>query len=288
MRKPQVIPIGYSTPFATQRIDDLLTDPFTLLIDMRHKPTSRVAGWKRQTLERMYGSQYLWLGDLLGNIHAGTDLPIELADPDPGIERVGKELERGYRLIFLCQCAEYGLPPEKAQYDRCHLHKVVRHVQQAFPLVEVVQPETLPKVNGYRCLSIRQPYASWLANPSLFVEHGFPPKLLENRDWQNSYRGELFIHASKTFEEDALRYWNRRLPGLEDIVPTSKKDYPFGAIVGRSQLTDVVSYSNSPWFCGQYGFVLADAELIEPIFYPGALGIFEIPRSVLKNRKADE
>jgi hypothetical protein len=68
---------------------------------------------------------------------------------------------------------------------------------------------------------------------------------------------------------------------LQAIVPRNKKDYARGAIVGVAQLVDVITESDSPWFCGEYGFVLKDAHPIEPIPYPGALKIFEVPRSIV-------
>jgi len=149
----------------------------------------------------------------------------------------------------------------------------------------VVQPEILPAIEGYHCLSIRPPYSHWLANPGLFIKHGVPPKTFENRGWRTGYRGELLLHASTTFEHDAIDYWTSRIPGLDTIVPTEKKDYTQGAIVGIARLVDVIDRSDDIWFCGDYGFVLEGARPIGPIPYPGALKIFEVPRSVVDTHR---
>ncbi len=40
---PTIYPIGYSSRYAMQRIDDLMKEPMTLLIDTRYKPTSQLS-----------------------------------------------------------------------------------------------------------------------------------------------------------------------------------------------------------------------------------------------------
>jgi hypothetical protein len=255
-----------------QRIDELMKQPKMLLIDTRYEPASQFPQWRKPTLERVYGKRYRWAGEYLGNVNFNTDLPIELANPEPGITRLCEYLQDGYRLVLLCQCP---------YYRSCHREVVVQLLLQAWPAARVVQPETLPAIEGYRCLSIRQPYAHWLANPSLFRKYGVLPKTVENRNWRSSYRGNLLLHASTTFEQDAFAYWTCRIPGLEAIVPAEKKEYAQGAIIGIAQLAGIIDESSDPWFCGNYGFVLKDARPIGPIPYPGALKISEVPRSVV-------
>src|SRR5216110_1846348 len=220
---PTVYPIGYSVRYAMQRIDDLMKLPMMLLIDTRYKPTSQFPQWRRSTLERVYGERYCWMGEYLGNINYNNGHAIELANPEPGILRLCEYLQSGYRIVLLCQCSNYKL---------CHRAVIVQLLLQAWSSVQVVQPEILPAIEGYHCLSIRPPYSHWLANPGLFIKHGVPPKTFENRGWRTGYRGELLLHASTTFEHDAIDYWTSRIPGLDTIVPTEKKDYTQGAIVG--------------------------------------------------------
>ena len=71
------------------------------------------------------------------------------------------------------------------------------------------------------------------------------------------------------------------MPGLEALVPHEKREYALGAIIGIAHLVEIITHSDDPWFRGQYGFVLKDARPLGPILYPGALKIFEVPRSVV-------
>ncbi len=131
-----------------------------------------------------------------------------------------------------------------------------------------------------KCISLWQPWASWLANPQKFIDIKIKPKRIENRkyDLTKGYRGPILIHGSRTFEEEAIDY----VFGEEDPQALGfPKDYPLGAIVGIAELTDVVTDSGDPWFCGPYGLVLKNARPIEPIAYRGLPGLFEVPDSIL-------
>jgi hypothetical protein len=138
-------------------------------------------------------------------------------------------------------------------------------------------------VDTILCLSIRQPYAMWLSNPALFESVNVPIKAIENREWNTPYRGPLLIHASKTFEHEAINYWiDGIFPELATVVPLLSQGYPTGAIVGIADLVDVVWRSNDPWFVGSYGFVLANARPLKPIPYRGQLKLFPVPRSIVE------
>ncbi|MBX9757229.1 MAG: ASCH domain-containing protein [Beijerinckiaceae bacterium] len=117
-------------------------------------------------------------------------------------------------------------------------------------------------------LSIRQPWA-WA-----IVHAG---KDIENRTWSTRYRGPVFIHAGVAFDgpkaealEDAQKW---ALSAGVDI-PWSLDDLPRGGIVGVAEIVDCVTSSRSPWFMGQYGFVLRNARPIDFIPCKGALGFF--------------
>ena len=269
-KEPTVYPIGYSSRYALQRIDTLMQQPNMKLIDLRCNPTSQFSQWRRKTLEHVYEANYYWAGETLGNRNYATGLPIELLNGETGIACLCEFLKRGFHLILLCQCSDYRA---------CHRAMIVRMLLQTMPSVRVVWPETLPQVQGYWGLSIRPPYSSWIANPVLFTELGLPPKTIENRTWAPRYRGDILIHAGTTVEDDAICFWEQFMPGIEKLMPA--QGYPKRAVIGRARLVDVVTDSTNPWFLGPYGFVLEDAFPIEPIPYPGALKIFEIPRSVV-------
>lgn len=115
-----------------------------------------------------------------------------------------------------------------------------------------------------KALSIRQPWA-WA------IVQGY--KGIENRDWSTRYRGSMLIHAAKTFgrEEREACEWIEEHFGI--ALP---REFARGGIVGRAELVDCVTEHESPWFFGDYGFVLQDCRPLE--FYPlcGKLGLFDV------------
>lgn len=274
----KLIPFGYTCTNALTRLDALINaSDRTLLIDIRYSPLSRFAEWRREALVSRYRDRYRYAGALLGNVNYKIGGLIKLAEPEQGAAKLLDYLDAGYDLVLLCACA---------QYETCHRRTVCELVRKQRPEVEMVQPvATVAKESTIKCLSIRQPFASWLAHPEWFTRVGLPPKVIENRDWYTSYRGPLLLHASATFEDDAIDYWRSWIPGLERAVPMHKRDYPTKAIVGMAQLVAVVNESEDVWFCGEYGFVLAEARAIEPpIPYRGALKLFDVPSDMLTSR----
>lgn len=144
---------------------------------------------------------------------------------------------------------------------------------------------TSEKPATIKCLSFRQPYATWFFLQEQFERVGLPPKTIENRTWTTTYRGPLLIHASKTFEDDAIPYWSRRYPAIRSAIPTSKKDYPTGVILGIADLANVVLSSHDPWFVGRYGFVLKGAQAFpKAVPYSGNLGLFSVRTAYLQER----
>ena len=120
-----------------------------------------------------------------------------------------------------------------------------------------------------KALSIRQPWA-WL------IVNGH--KDIENRSWRTRYRGPVLIHASqgvKTREyataynliHSALLGSGIQLPHIDDLQT--------GGIVGVATITDCVEQSDSPWFFGEKGFVLADAKPLQFQQMKGKLSFFE-------------
>jgi hypothetical protein len=126
-------------------------------------------------------------------------------------------------------------------------------------------------------LSIRQPWA-WL-----IMQAG---KDIENRNWPTKVRGRVLIHASKgmTAEEwrGAWAFAVRVAPESSMIKAalqnhdTLNKNIHRGGIIGSVEIVDCVNRSASPWFMGDYGFVLRDPQPLP--FYPcrGQLGFFKV------------
>ena len=123
-------------------------------------------------------------------------------------------------------------------------------------------------------LSLKQPWAYVLASGG---------KSIEIRRWNTSYRGILYIHASKTPDTVSMEYFD-----LKNV----EKKFKYGHIIGLGILVDVISYNTQEefisdrtkhlnpddWFNGNcYGFIFKDLHLLkESIPYKGKLKIFEM------------
>jgi hypothetical protein len=116
-----------------------------------------------------------------------------------------------------------------------------------------------------QCITVRQPWA-WA------IFHG---KDIENRDWPTRVRGRVAIHAAKGMTEQeyvaAYKYCEAR--GV--IIPMPVLLFR-GVVLGTVEIVDCVSSSSSPWFMGDYGFVLRNPMLYaNPISAKGALGFWQ-------------
>lgn len=123
-----------------------------------------------------------------------------------------------------------------------------------------------------KVLSIRQPWA-WLV---VHADEYLDPKRIENRSRRTSVRGDVLIHAGKTFDQDGYESVIARRPDLADIMP-APDDFERGGIVGMVRIVDCVDQSDSFWFVGDYGYVME-----RPISLPftpmrGMLGFFNAP-----------
>jgi hypothetical protein len=123
---------------------------------------------------------------------------------------------------------------------------------------------------GWRCLSVRQPWAWALVN-------GFKP--FENRDWrpEDNYRGPVVVHASKTLGCEPGMFGEEcrmvaELCGLDGLLPDVTEES--GGIVGIVNVTNYVTRSRSPWFVGPVGWVCADAEAWPFMSWRGQRGLW--------------
>jgi hypothetical protein len=230
-----------------------------------------------------YGDRYGWFGETLGNINYRNGGPIRLVNPDLGIAYLVDLLQQGHNLLPFCGCANY---------ETCHRHLVIEMLQKLLPDLVVIQPDQVERPDMLKCMSVRQPWAWLITHTETLVELGLPAKEIENRGQSTAYRGDLLIHTGKAVDEDLFSagqltrwYWQHKFgnagEALYEAMPKHKDDYPRGAIVGRAKLTGVVIASPSPWFNGPYGLVLAEAQALSPINYPGQLRIFDVPASLL-------
>lgn len=120
-------------------------------------------------------------------------------------------------------------------------------------------------------LSIRQPWAYGVAV-------GLKP--IENRDWRTpnpglNFRGAFAIHASIGMTQDGYWYGAEHFLRCGVICPPPH-ELVRGAIIGTAEVVDIVKASDSPWFFGRLGLVIANARLLEkPVPCSGSLGFFE-------------
>ena len=119
---------------------------------------------------------------------------------------------------------------------------------------------------GLRCLSVRQPWA-WMITTC--------GKDVENRTWQTRYRGPVLLHAGVSASEMSV-------PALADYAARMPRENAFGGIVGYAEITDCVAASDSKWFFGPFGFVLAGARPLPFVACKGALNFFRPPVDVLE------
>jgi len=126
-----------------------------------------------------------------------------------------------------------------------------------------------------RALSIRQPWA-WL------VVNGY--KDIENRTWSTELRGRLYIHAGQRMVPDDYPDQREHIYRAGIVIPGQLAR---GAIVGEVTITGCQSASDSPWFCGPYGFLLEDPIAYEnPVPYRGQLGFFEVDENAISQRES--
>ena len=124
-----------------------------------------------------------------------------------------------------------------------------------------------------KALSIRQPWANLIL---------FNGKDIENRNWPTGVRGRILIHAAKgcTREE-----YDECMEFAEDVLRMRPNYFldtmQRGGIIGSVEIVDCVTKSDSPWFFGQYGFVLKEPKPLNFIPWKGQLGFFEVPDNLL-------
>lgn len=135
-------------------------------------------------------------------------------------------------------------------------------------------------------LSIRQPWAWLIVRPDIPAEHRAAAvarghiKPIENRSWPTRYRGRFAVHASKGMTRaeysEAIDFAVHDIGIPADQVPAFD-DLQRGGIIGTAELVDCVAASPSPWFFGEFGFVLANAQPCAFVPFKGRLGFFEVP-----------
>ena len=118
-----------------------------------------------------------------------------------------------------------------------------------------------------KCLMVRQPWASQIANGS---------KTVEIRSWHYAHRGDLLIGASKNMAGQRMRDGTLYPSGmaiahvkLVDCVPFNANIHGKAAGCDRDTAQDCED-------SGDWAWILADARAIEPFAVKGQVKPFEV------------
>jgi hypothetical protein len=124
-----------------------------------------------------------------------------------------------------------------------------------------------------KALTVRQPWAWAIINVG---------KDIENRSWNTRIRGRIAIHAAQGMTREE---YERGCTYIKRIKPRAKippyEDLERGEILGTVEIVDSIQDSGSPWFEGEYGFVLSHPKkLPEPIPCKGALNFWDVSKHI--------
>ncbi|MBI4451430.1 ASCH domain-containing protein [Candidatus Woesearchaeota archaeon] len=122
-----------------------------------------------------------------------------------------------------------------------------------------------------KALSLKQPWAELVVSGQ---------KTIEIRKWNTHFRGEFLVHASKNGNKEATARF-----GLQNL--------PEGCIVGKATLVSVKKYQSQEefeadagkhfakgwWDPKAHGFILQNAQRLEPKPLKGMLNFFEVKES---------
>ena len=127
MEQGKVYTIGYAADGSAQLLEQVMSDPSMLLIDIRLVPRSRwFPQWNKKQLVERWDKRYRH-ERRLGNVnYKNRRKPIELVDVIGGIESLVALLQAGYSVVLLCACV---------QYETCHRKLVAELLLQALAQV---------------------------------------------------------------------------------------------------------------------------------------------------------
>jgi len=133
MNQGILYPLGYAAADAEQHLVARMQSSSILLVDIRYRPYSRWRPyWNKRNLQARFGECYLHRQQL-GNVnYQHPELPIQLLNPEQGIEDLVPLLEAGVSLVLLCACKHYA---------SCHRSLVVALLQKRLPDLEIKPQE---------------------------------------------------------------------------------------------------------------------------------------------------
>ena len=122
--------LGYAVPGAVAQLEQLMSNPLMLLVDVRISPRSRWwPHWTKQALRAKWGTRYSH-EKRLGNLnYRDHTQPVVLCGPYPEQAIAGAValLQQGYSLVLLCACRNE---------DTCHRTLVAHMIVDALAALQ--------------------------------------------------------------------------------------------------------------------------------------------------------
>jgi uncharacterized protein (DUF488 family) len=124
--------LGYAHPDAAKRLERLMEQSQSILVDIRYTPRSRwFPAWNRNALAAKYGARYVW-EQRLGNVnHKHRATGIKLAEGHrEAVMEAAQHLMQGCSLVLLCAC-------KRAR--GCHRSRVARRIRRAVRTLQAMK-----------------------------------------------------------------------------------------------------------------------------------------------------
>lgn len=131
-------------------------------------------------------------------------------------------------------------------------------------------------------LTVKQPWAHLIVHGYKSASGGIEHKLIENRTRRTAYRGELYIHAGKSFDTAAPGYIGDFCPEARIAIlrNLARINAERDQIIGRVQLDGCLSpyaklvHENCWAEVGAWHWLLSKPEAVVPFLARGQLGIW--------------
>lgn len=110
-------------------------------------------------------------------------------------------------------------------------------------------------------MTVKQPWAGLIIRGD---------KTVENRSRKTNIRGRIAIHAGRSIDRGGIDFCAANSIPLPDMRT--------GEIIGTVEIIDSVTHSDSIFFRGPHGYLLANPASCAPIPIRGMLGFFDVPQ----------
>jgi activating signal cointegrator 1 len=229
MTTHMIYTVGYNGGWTVELLAREIASRNAYLLDIRHKPTSTKAEWRRVALTQRFGRRYHHVPGL-GNVnYQGGE--IHLADPEGAMPVVRELLDRG-PVVLLCACPNW---------QTCHRRQAAAFLAERLgATVEHLSAPAATADGTLPALTLTQPWATLVA---------LREKRIETRSWSTGYRGRIAIHAGKgpaTYGWQYLQHLCRNVEPFRSVLAPLIQDghvaerLPLGAIVATAELVDCV------------------------------------------------